>query len=77
MKKRKCRLCGGKIAGNGICTECGYDNSATLKNRHRSESNFSGGYIVLLAAALVSTFIAIGIVRATLKPREISDIPIF
>lgn len=69
MKKERCRLCGGKLDKNGSCTECGYDNSPTLKNRHRSESNFSGGYVVLLAAALVSTFIAIGIVRAALKPR--------
>lgn len=62
MKKRKCRLCGGKIAGNGICTECGYDNSASIKNEDKKESIFNSGYVILLVSAVIFTAISAGIV---------------
>ena len=39
---RKCTLCGGKVAGNGKCTECGFDNAKNDKkyrlNVHNTKS---------------------------------------
>ena len=32
MFGKKCTLCGGKLDGNNVCTECGLDNSKSEKN---------------------------------------------
>ena len=39
MFGRKCTLCGGKLDGRGICTECGLDNNKADKNYKINESS--------------------------------------
>ncbi len=67
MKKRECALCGGKLNENGICAECGYDNSATLKNSRKSSTGINPGYVILIVSAVIFTLISIGIIRTNLK----------
>lgn len=38
MFERKCSLCGGKLDGKGICTECGLDNTKSDKS-YRTEQH--------------------------------------
>ena len=67
MRKNKCALCGGKINSDGICTECGYNNRPTLKNRKSSASGFSFGYVILIASAVIFTALAIAIVHTSIN----------
>ena len=39
MLGRKCTLCGGKLDGRNICTECGLDNSKSDKNYRINQSD--------------------------------------
>ena len=32
MAIERCSLCGGRLGSNGICTECGMDNTKNDKN---------------------------------------------
>lgn len=40
--RERCSLCGGKLDGNKICTECGLDNSKSEKNYHINQSSCDG-----------------------------------
>lgn len=42
MFGRKCTLCGGKLDGRGICTECGLDNNKADRNAKINESSCDG-----------------------------------
>ena len=39
MFGRRCTLCGGKLNGQGICTECGLDNTKSDKNYRLNQSD--------------------------------------
>ena len=39
MFGRRCTLCGGKLNGQGICTECGLDNNKSDKNYRLNQSD--------------------------------------
>ena len=42
MFGKKCTLCGGKLDGRGICTECGLDNNKSEKNYKINQSSCDG-----------------------------------